>query len=142
MLFAQLITIITCSCMLFSNKVKTFNYFTREYYKPASARDENNDQSTCQLDGNWSRDILKCVPECGTISSAIPLVMNGWNALAPFPWHVNLYLRTKIDYQFWCGGTLISEAVVVTGSCFSAVIPSFSSNYMNFKNSRSLCVER
>lgn len=42
--------------------------------------------------------------------------MNGWNALAPFPWHVNLYVRTEVEYQFWCGGTLISEAVVVTAA--------------------------
>ncbi|KAJ6631710.1 Modular serine protease [Pseudolycoriella hygida] len=88
----------------------------KEFYKPATIKDENNDQSVCQLDGNWSRDILKCVPECGAIGSAIPLVMNGWNALAPFPWHVNLYMRTKIEYKFWCGGTLISEAVVVTAA--------------------------
>lgn len=124
--------------LLFS---KSLNYFSREFYKSASARDENNDQSVCQLDGNWSRDILKCVPECGTISSVIPLVMNGWNALAPFPWHVNLYVRTKIEYQYWCGGTLISEAVVVTGNLFFELFTYSPSNEIKFTISRSLCVE-
>lgn len=116
--------------------------FPREFYKSASTRDENNDQSICQLDGNWSRDILKCVPECGVISSAIPLIMNGWNALAPFPWHVNLYVRTKIEYQFWCGGTLISEAVVVTGSSLLNISWNHQSNYFKYSISRSLRVER
>lgn len=91
-------------------------YFSREFFKSANQREESNDQSVCQFDGNWSHDILTCVPECGTIGSVIPLVMNGWNALAPFPWHVNLYVRTKVEYQFWCGGTLISEAVVITAA--------------------------
>lgn len=67
--------------------------------------------------------------------------MNGWNALAPFPWHVNLYVRTKIEYQFWCGGTLISEAVVVTGSCIYSLALSVELSKVIF-NSRSLCVER
>lgn len=66
--------------------------------------------------------------------------MNGWNALTPFPWHVNLYVRTKIEYQYWCGGTLISEAVVVTGNL--KIISAQSIELAkSFDYSRPLCVE-
>lgn len=43
--------------------------------------------------------------------------MHGWEAAESFPWHVSIYvLQGTGNFQFWCGATLISEAVVITAA--------------------------
>lgn len=99
------------------NKVYTINIFVfRDFFRPDTDKHANNDKSICQQDGTWSRDILKCTPDCGRLNSATPLVVNGWEASESFPWHVSIYVLQGNDYRFWCGATLITEAVVLTAA--------------------------
>lgn len=95
------------------------SYSCKEYFVPINAKHENNDWSICQGDGTWSRDILKCKPDCGHLSEMIPLVVNGWEVPMPLPWHASIFINDGNDEtipHFVCGATLISEAVVITAA--------------------------
>lgn len=37
-------------------------YECKEYYVPINNEEINNTKSVCQIDGTWSRKILKCIP--------------------------------------------------------------------------------
>lgn len=93
---------------------------------PINDLHSNNNEAECQKDGTWSRDILQCKPDCGHLSSAVPLVVNGWSVTQSFPWHVSIFVRQYDNtYRFWCGATLISEAIVVTAAhCVWSAKPS------------------
>ncbi|XP_063708760.1 suppressor of tumorigenicity 14 protein homolog [Culicoides brevitarsis] len=66
--------------------------------------------------GFWSRDILKCEPECGRTNTISPLIVKSMETKAPFPWHATMYVHKNGNYTFWCGATLISEALFVTAA--------------------------
>lgn len=91
-------------------------YTCREYFIPVNRKHEQNYESICQMDGTWSNAILECKPDCGKLSSAIPLIVNGWELIRPFPWHASIYVNINNSYRFWCGATLISEAVFITAA--------------------------
>lgn len=96
-------------------------YSCKEYYLPADETHMNNNENLCQADGTWLRDILKCYPNCGHLSSAVPLIVHGWPVSAGLPWHASLYIIHDIDSAdatptFSCGATLISEASVITAA--------------------------
>lgn len=106
----------------------TAQYSCREFYEPAGARHRHNGETRCQADGTWSRDPLRCRPVCGRrwpdadVAAGVPLVVRGRDVERPFPWHVSVYVRrvngTTGDggWRFWCGATLITEAVVITAA--------------------------
>ncbi|XP_015438453.1 PREDICTED: suppressor of tumorigenicity 14 protein-like [Dufourea novaeangliae] len=77
---------------------------------------------TCLEDGLWDRRLFRCLPECGIpISQGNTLVVNGFEAkLGVFPWHVGIYRkRAENGYEQICGGTLISNNLVVSAAhCF------------------------
>ncbi|XP_044736669.1 uncharacterized protein LOC123298642 [Chrysoperla carnea] len=78
----------------------------------------------CNQRGNWSNQLFDCNPECGTlIPKAQALVVKGYTAAkGEFPWHAGIYRRESEKYEYYeqiCGGTLISEKIVVSAAhCF------------------------
>ena len=101
------------------------------YTNPAG---DVNSELTCLASGQWNDTAIKCEPECGVITK-----FYGWkyayglfgffvlNLFFKFqnisgtdvhdvPWHVGIY---QDDIQI-CGGTIISERVVISAAhCFS-----------------------
>ncbi|CAK9825274.1 Modular serine protease [Anthophora retusa] len=77
---------------------------------------------TCLEDGLWDRRLFRCLPECGiAISQGNTLVVNGFEAkIGVFPWHVGIYnKKAENNYEQICGGTLISNNLVVSAAhCF------------------------
>lgn len=97
----------------------TMTYRCKDHYRPQTAQDSNNDWNLCQADGTWLRDFLKCEPVCGRLTQVIPLITNGWSTAKTLPWHASLYIaenNKKESITFVCGGTLISEAVIITAA--------------------------
>ncbi|KAF5289823.1 hypothetical protein FQA39_LY14978 [Lamprigera yunnana] len=98
----------------------------RPYYEPVNTQQNDNYHSICQSDGTWSREQLKCEPECGISQSiATPLIVYGWEEEpGKWPWHSALYKLINGTWSFWCGGSLISEKVVLTAAhCTWTVTP-------------------
>lgn len=91
-------------------------YSCRDYFKPKFSFNLFNNESTCQENGVWSRDILKCEPECGRTNKVIPLIVKGTETKAPFPWHATMYVHKNGNFSFWCGASLISEALFITAA--------------------------
>lgn len=55
--------------------------------------------------------------DCGKGNSVAPLVVFGQSASpGSFPWHVALYNAVEEEHEFWCGGSLISQFAVLTGT--------------------------
>lgn len=75
-----------------------------------------NHFSICQANGIWLRDILKCQPKCGVISRTEEFVYNGWESQLSFPWHVQLQTKTQTEWETWCGGTIITDLVLITAA--------------------------
>ncbi|XP_044736927.1 modular serine protease-like [Chrysoperla carnea] len=101
-------------------------YECKQYYIPSSKLQQNNTQMICQADGTWNRDMLKCDPDCGkTDLPAIPLIVHGQIAeQGRWPWYAALFTLEDGKWIFWCGGSLISELVIVTaGHCVWKVPP-------------------
>lgn len=96
-------------------------YSCKEFYKPSNALNQYNNESICQKDGQWSTNILKCDPKCGYLNTALPLIVNGFDSDTIFPWHVTMFMRTNNNqWTLACGGSLISESVILTAShCFN-----------------------
>lgn len=61
--------------------------------------------------------LIIVVKECGKIDEEpVALVVHGWNAKpGQWPWYAPLYCFEDGNWTFWCGSTLISESVVLTG---------------------------
>lgn len=68
--------------------------------------------------------------ECGQISDAQPLVVNGQaTSEGEFPWLVALMYRKGFNYEFRCTANLISDQHIITGNtdltCFQIVRHNF-----------------
>lgn len=94
-------------------------YSCGEFYQPATDFHKYNDDAVCQQNGKWSTEILKCEPKCGYLKAPIPLIVNGFHTDITFPWHATLFVRKDDEFFFACGGTLITESVVLSAAhCF------------------------
>lgn len=62
--------------------------------------------------------------ECGVMETeAVTLVVHGWTSkIGQWPWHAVLYLLEEGNWTYWCGGSLISEKVVLTGEINTCII--------------------
>ncbi|GLG98223.1 Serine proteinase stubble [Gryllus bimaculatus] len=75
----------------------------------------------CQTNGKWSREITPCEPKCGERNPRrLPRIAGGSDAQhGEFPWHVGVYRSVSGSDFNICGGTIISERIVVTAAhCF------------------------
>jgi secreted trypsin-like serine protease len=72
------------------------------------------------VDGTWSKPPPKCVPVCGQKStpSAALIVKGDIANKGEFPWQVAIYRRrgNPETKQLICGGTLISERIILTAA--------------------------
>jgi hypothetical protein len=97
-------------------------YSCRDFHQPATNFHKFNSEAACQANGKWSTEILKCEPKCGYLRSPIPLIVNGLSLDFTVPWHATLFMRKNDDFVFACGGTLITESVVLSAAhCFTHV---------------------
>lgn len=89
----------------------------KPHYQPRNEKNAINPSAVCQWDGTWSRKIFKCEPKCGKYGpDGIPMVVKGWSAKpGGYPWHAALYVKEEGEWSFWCGSSLITEKVVLTG---------------------------
>ncbi|GJQ69379.1 hypothetical protein Trydic_g9525 [Trypoxylus dichotomus] len=88
----------------------------KEHYTPSRKRTNDNVQLRCQPDGNWNGNMLECQPECGRRSNiAETLIMHGKD-VTDWPWHSVMYLLMNGQWVASCGGTLVSEDVVLTAA--------------------------
>ena len=47
-------------------------------------------------------------------------ISNGFDAKAPIPWQVHIYINAKRKYGVKCGGTILNEDTILTAAhCFS-----------------------
>lgn len=96
--------------------------------------------------GSWDRDFNQCVPgkntyvhmdfncilrifflECGVVVSRAQMLISGGTAVqeGDFPWHVGIYRRLQTSLQYICGGSIISEKLVLSGRA-NVIIHKFS----------------
>lgn len=84
------------------------------------------------MDGSWDGPVFRCEPVCGTPTpDAEAYIIGGRNvSIAEVPWHMAIYknlhddtlddLRSP-DWQYVCGGSILTERLVVTAAhCFWA----------------------
>ncbi|GLV43632.1 Transferrin 3 [Carabus blaptoides fortunei] len=98
----------------------TVEYECKPHFVAVDDKHGHNRRASCQLDGIWNRKLLQCEPKCGDIGpEAVALVVNGWDTGNKiYPWHATMYVEEEGKWEFWCGGTLISEKAVLTaGHC-------------------------
>ncbi|KAG8239183.1 hypothetical protein J437_LFUL018923 [Ladona fulva] len=96
-------------------------YSCRQFYLPTV--NSPNRRSECR-NGKWSRELLRCEPECGKAKGEVtPLIVHGTPATnVEWPWQVALYVKVgektggPIRWAFQCGGSLISENIVLTAA--------------------------
>lgn len=57
--------------------------------------------------------------DCGVADLEVaPLIVNGWiTEQGKFPWHAVLFTLEEGNWTFTCGGSLITERIVLTGKC-------------------------
>lgn len=94
-------------------------YACKEFYQPSSVIDAFNNEAICQKDGKWSTEMLKCEPKCGYLKDPVPLIVNGWHIDIIPPWHAVMYIKQGNEWNYACGGSLITESVVLSAAhCF------------------------
>lgn len=97
-------------------------YYCEEQFEPINVIHKFNNRATCQRNGKWSSEILKCTPKCGYLKNPVPLIVNGFAADTLLPWHATIFIKRKGGFEFACGASLISESVIVSAShCFNGL---------------------
>ncbi|XP_011502562.1 PREDICTED: prolow-density lipoprotein receptor-related protein 1-like [Ceratosolen solmsi marchali] len=106
-------------------------------------RERGSSHITCLHDGTWSQIPLSCRPTCGIRTSALAtMIIRGWkpSPKEDIPWHATLFSYENGLWNFFCGGTLITEKIVLTaGHCIWKTSPDtikvlLDSNSSNFTN--------
>ncbi|CAB3232241.1 unnamed protein product [Arctia plantaginis] len=72
------------------------------------------------IGGSWDY-IAQCKAECGRVTpEGAQLVVGGWLAKrGELPWHVGIYRKTSNPFMQICGGSLVSNNVVISAAhCF------------------------
>ncbi|KAJ8705493.1 hypothetical protein PYW08_012539 [Mythimna loreyi] len=72
------------------------------------------------IDGRWTNPAI-CIPECGRVTpDGEPLIIDGRQAMrGELPWHVGIYRKTVEIYLQICGGSIITNDVVISAAhCF------------------------
>lgn len=114
------------------------NYACKMHYEPIDNIHKFNNQVTCQRNGQWSSEILKCKPKCGYLKNSVKLIVNGFPAEEQFPWHATIFIKRKSGFEFACGASMLSESTLVSAShCFTGLNESdvkiaVGSRYSNF----------
>lgn len=125
---------INAKCMLNHRKVSCeknikpntiVKYTCAKNYIPFDTWSHNYETSTCQKNGVWSRDILKCQPDCGrSIKKLHPSIFHGWKPAFKFPWFVQLNVKIGNEWKIWCGGSIIANTIIITaGHCVWQIKP-------------------
>lgn len=73
----------------------------------------------CQPSGQWSRERVRCEQVCGQIATPVQQFSADGYAInnTVVPWHVGLYARhNERDYNFICGGSLLTPDVIITAA--------------------------
>lgn len=102
----------------------TATYSCKNFYEPHRLiQHRSNSEATCQKNGKWSSEILKCKAKCGYLKdAAVPLIVNGYPVNNLFPWHATMFIKRENQYEFACGATLITDSVVVSAAhCFTGL---------------------
>lgn len=87
--------------------------------------------------GTWSENLFNCEPECGTlIPKGQALVIKGYTAnQGEFPWHAGIYHRlNETVLEQVCGGTLISEKVVISGKIINCLLNFYRKTWLVAQN--------
>ncbi|KAJ8703773.1 hypothetical protein PYW07_013067 [Mythimna separata] len=74
---------------------------------------------TC-INGSWDY-VAVCKPECGRVTpDGVALIIDGRHAKrGELPWHVGIYRKTTDPYTQICGGSLVTNRVVISAAhCF------------------------
>lgn len=102
--------------------VGTVAYITcGSYYDFPSESSYLSQKLTCLSTGVWDKVAIRCKPRCGRVTqSATAYVVGGKKAknIAEVPWTAAIYKRDVLI----CGGTIISEKLVVSGKMFALII--------------------
>ncbi|KAJ8705496.1 hypothetical protein PYW08_012542 [Mythimna loreyi] len=72
------------------------------------------------IDGSWDY-VAVCTPECGRVTpDGVDLIIDGRPAKrGELPWHAGIYRKTTNPYMQICGGSLVTNRVVVSAAhCF------------------------
>ncbi|KAJ8705494.1 hypothetical protein PYW08_012540 [Mythimna loreyi] len=72
------------------------------------------------IDGSWDY-VAICKPECGRVTpDGVALIIDGRQAMrGELPWHVGIYRKTTNPYTQICGGSLVTNSVVISAAhCF------------------------
>ncbi|VVC24913.1 Peptidase S1, PA clan,Serine proteases, trypsin domain,Sushi/SCR/CCP domain [Cinara cedri] len=79
--------------------------------------------SICLSNGDWSQQLYSCVLNCGQRFAVqpIPLIQKGFiSKIGSVPWNAGVYEKKKDNYELLCGGTLISQNLIISAAtCFS-----------------------
>lgn len=98
-------------------------YTCKKFYEPQRNEQRNNTEASCQKNGKWSSEILKCTAKCGYLKdAAVPLIVNGYPVNNLFPWHATMFIKRENQYEFACGATLITDSVLASAAhCFTGL---------------------
>ncbi|XP_056630656.1 modular serine protease-like [Diorhabda sublineata] len=68
--------------------------------------------------GTWNLPAPQCIPACGEKRvSAVPLIVNGKNVdRGDYPWVTALYRRQGGEFINSCGGSMLTQRVIVTAA--------------------------
>lgn len=72
------------------------------------------------IDGSWNY-VAICAPECGRVTpEGVDLIIDGRIAKrGELPWHVGIYRKTTNPYMQICGGSLVTNRIVISAAhCF------------------------
>ncbi|XP_050449027.1 modular serine protease-like [Cataglyphis hispanica] len=96
--------------------------YCRNSYQPESNQvlSTQRDFVTCNANGQWEPEPIRCTPVCGIPPSNVtPLVIGGYQPnITEFPWHASLYLSVSQDKpkEFFCGASIIQENLLITAA--------------------------